>query len=201
MSESFFFIQNHRFLLPDLEHMDSQEIHISSVPRPYNAIFHTSGHSTFSWIEPLLASAAHPLLFIDRRLRNSVLGSLSISGIPCMEFDAIEEHKSIESVLKLCDFLLTGNANRGSMLFVIGGGITQDVAATASALYKRGLPWTLIPTTLLSQADSCIGSKTCLNYGHAKNLLGLFCAPRQVHIDPAFTRTLPRDDTAHPCLA
>lgn len=37
MSESFFFIQNHRFLLPDLEHMDSQEIHISSVPRPYNA--------------------------------------------------------------------------------------------------------------------------------------------------------------------
>lgn len=114
MSESFFFIQNHRFLLPDLEHMDSQEIHISSVPRPYNAIFHTSGHSTFSWIEPLLASAAHPLLFIDRRLRNSVLGSLSFSGIPCMEFDAIEEHKSIESVLKLCDFLLTGNANRGA---------------------------------------------------------------------------------------
>lgn len=85
MSESFFFIQNHRFLLPDLEHMDSQEIHISSVPRPYNAIFHTSGHSTFSWIEPLLASAAHPLLFIDRRLRNSVLGSLSFSGIPCCE--------------------------------------------------------------------------------------------------------------------
>ena len=76
------------------------------------------------------------------------------------------------------------------MVYVIGGGILQDIGAFACAMYKRGTPWTFIPTTLLSQADSCLGGKTAINYKKTKNVLGLFSAPTEVVVDTDFLKTL-----------
>jgi 3-dehydroquinate synthase len=61
-------------------------------------------------------------------------------------------------------------------------------------MYKRGLPWTFVPTTLLAQGDSCVGGKTALNHQKTKNLLALFSAPRRVIIETGFLATLPRGD-------
>jgi len=80
------------------------------------------------------------------------------------------------------------------MLYVIGGGILQDLGAFSGAMYKRGIPWTFVPTTLLSQADSCLGAKTAVNHGASKNVLGLFSAPRRVIIDPKFIDSLNYED-------
>ena len=109
---------------------------------------------------------------------------------PYKSFHAVEELKTVDAAFELCDLLLECNANRKTILYVIGGGVMQDIGAYAAATYKRGIPWIYVPTTLLGQSDSCVGGKTGLNYKHTKNLIALFSAPRQVLIDPKFISTL-----------
>jgi 3-dehydroquinate synthase len=112
------------------------------------------------------------------------------------ELQAIENNKSIETCLSLCDFLLSRNFNKKNVLHVIGGGITQDIGAFTSKIYKRGINWVYYPTTLLSQCDSCIGGKTALNFNNYKNQLALFSAPTKVIIDTAFLKSLKHIDYA-----
>ena len=104
--------------------------------------------------------------------------------------DATENNKNIETVLKICEWLSNKNFNKGNILYVIGGGITQDIGAFVGSIYQRGINWIYVPTTLLSQCDSCIGGKTALNFNHIKNQLALFSAPRSVIIDTNFLQSL-----------
>jgi len=108
-------------------------------------------------------------------------------------FDALENNKTIESVLQIVDLLFEVKFNKKNKLLVIGGGITQDVGGFVSAIYKRGIKWTLVPTTILSMTDSCIGGKVGVNRV-SKNMLGLFCAPNKVIISDSFIDSLKNDD-------
>ena len=73
--------------------------------------------------------------------------------------------------------------------------ITQDIGGFAAAIYKRGLNWIFIPTTMLSMSDSCIGSKVSINRG-SKNILGMFIAPDDIYISNYFLKSLSDDDIA-----
>lgn len=106
------------------------------------------------------------------------------------ELNVSENIKNADTCLKLCDFLLSRNFNKKNVLHVIGGGITQDIGAFTSKIYKRGVNWIYYPTTLLSQCDSCIGGKTALNFNSYKNQLALFSAPTKVVIDIDFLKSL-----------
>ena len=108
-------------------------------------------------------------------------------------FDAVENNKTIESVLKIVDLLFEVKFNKKNKLLVIGGGITQDVGGFVAAIYKRGMKWTLVPTTILSMTDSCIGGKVGVNRV-SKNMLGIFCAPNKVIISDYFIDSLKNDD-------
>ena len=111
--------------------------------------------------------------------------------------EALETNKNIETALSVCETLLSYNFDKGNTLVVIGGGIIQDIGAFTSKIYKRGIKWIYIPTTLLSQCDSCIGGKTALNFFKYKNQLALFSAPNKVIIDTNFLKTLtPLDITS-----
>jgi len=95
----------------------------------------------------------------------------------------------LDSVQELYSKLVKLPAKRNLTLVSIGGGILQDITGfTASSLY-RGIHWIFVPTTLLAQADSCIGSKTSLNFRGYKNIVGSFYPPEQVHIFPPFLKT------------
>ena len=74
----------------------------------------------------------------------------------------------------------------------IGGGITGDVSGFAASIYKRGLKFINVPTTLLSQVDSSIGGKTGVNTQHGKNLIGSFYQPSLVISDINFLNSLPK---------
>jgi len=74
----------------------------------------------------------------------------------------------------------------------IGGGITGDVSGFAASMFKRGLKFINIPTTLLSQVDSSIGGKTGINSKHGKNLIGAFYQPSLVISDIIFLKSLPQ---------
>lgn len=100
-----------------------------------------------------------------------------------------EERKSFDTVHRLYDRLVEMPAKRNLTVVSIGGGILQDVSGFAASTLYRGVNWIFVPTTLLAQADSCIGSKTSLNYGNYKNLLGTFFPPNRVHIYPPFLKS------------
>ena len=98
--------------------------------------------------------------------------------------------KNLESVSKLYDHLITLQAKRNITLVVLGGGILQDICGYVASTLYRGVKWIFVPTTLLAQADSCIGGKTSLNYKNYKNLIGTFSPPSEIIIYPKFLLTL-----------
>ncbi len=100
-----------------------------------------------------------------------------------------EERKNLETVQELYDQLVKRPAKRNLTLISFGGGILQDITGFAASTIYRGVNWIFVPTTLLAQADSCIGSKTSLNYRNFKNLIGTFFPPMKIHIYPAFITT------------
>jgi 3-dehydroquinate synthase len=107
---------------------------------------------------------------------------------------ALEERKTLEGVQEIYEHILSRSAKRNMTLITIGGGILQDVTGFAASTLYRGVNWVFVPTTLLAQADSCIGSKTSLNYKGYKNLIGSFYPPVAVWIDPYFLGTLQTQD-------
>ena len=78
------------------------------------------------------------------------------------------------------------NFNRTDLVLSVGGGITGDVIGFVASIYKRGINFINIPTTLLAQVDSAIGGKTGVNTTHGKNLVGSFYQPKLVIIDTTF---------------
>lgn len=167
---------------------------VKSVPRPYRIDFMPSDAPGIRLTQEILAQK-DPLLLIDSRIADLYLSNIpQLSKVHTLRMQADEDHKEIGSVLEVVDFLESHGATRTSMLFVVGGGILQDLGAFAGYMYKRGLPWTLVPTTLLAQGDSCVGGKTAINHKSTKNLLALFSAPRRVIIDTGFLKTLPKND-------
>jgi len=134
-------------------------------------------------------------VFIDERV--AALYPALLEGVESARVHrapATEEEKTLAGVERLARFLQETNATKNATLVVIGGGIVQDVGAFAAHAYYRGIPYVLVPTTLLSMADSCIGAKTGVNLGAFKNQLGFFQSPSRVLAWPGFLETLEPDD-------
>ncbi|OGA52527.1 MAG: hypothetical protein A3F74_26025 [Betaproteobacteria bacterium RIFCSPLOWO2_12_FULL_62_58] len=105
-----------------------------------------------------------------------------------------EDRKNLYTVMEVYDELMSRAAKRNMTLISIGGGIVQDITGFAASTLYRGLNWLYVPTTLLAQADSCIGSKTSLNYKNYKNLVGTFFPPNSIYLHPSFLKTLRDED-------
>ena len=129
---------------------------------------------------------------VPKKLINKVLKSLSKKKISILYFKASERNKNQKSIDKILSILLSKNFNRNDYLIAVGGGITGDVSGFAASVFKRGLKFINIPTTLLSQVDSSIGGKTGINTKYGKNLIGAFYQPSLVLSDIIFLKTLPR---------
>jgi 3-dehydroquinate synthase len=107
-----------------------------------------------------------------------------------IEINATEENKSIENIIPIIKELLEKRIKRNHILVGIGGGIMQDITCFIASNLMRGMEWKFIPTTLLSQADSCIGSKSSVNIQGYKNILGTFNPPVEIFINKIFLKTL-----------
>jgi 3-dehydroquinate synthase len=104
--------------------------------------------------------------------------------------EATEANKSLDGCAGLLRTLVERGIRRDVTLVALGGGIVQDITAFSASVLYRGIQWAFVPTTLLAQADSCIGSKTSINLGETKNVLGNFHAPARVIIEAGFLDSL-----------
>lgn len=111
-----------------------------------------------------------------------------------LRIDAKEENKSIEKIPEYIKKLLDMGIRKNETLVAIGGGIIQDITCFISTILLRGIKWVFYPTTLLAQADSCIGSKSSINCLGIKNILGTFTPPEKIIIDAEFLNTLKKQD-------
>lgn len=134
---------------------------------------------------------ANPIAIIDQKVYELYKSTIDEHlNCPKILINAIEQNKSFEKVGDYIVELLNLGCKKTHHLIVIGGGIVQDIGGFIASILNRGLDWTLIPTTLLAQCDSCIGSKTSMNIAKFKNQLGTFYPPKQVLITSEVLKTL-----------
>jgi 3-dehydroquinate synthase len=174
---NYFTIENEKFYFTN--NLEKNFV-VKSFPHPYKVIFDKLPESF----------KENEVVLVD----NNVRKLYNINHKNIIEFEATENNKCLESTLKISRQLSEINFNKSNTLVVIGGGITQDVGAFVSKMFKRGIKWKLYPTTLLSMCDSCIGGKACLNLDSFKNQLSVFSTPEEVIIDINFLKTLSKND-------
>ena len=134
------------------------------------------------------------LLIIDKKISKRAISkitkSLKRKKFFKYYYEANEKNKNQNKVNEILEILLKKNFSRQDCLITVGGGITGDVGGFAASIFKRGLQFINIPTTLLSQVDSSVGGKTGVNTKQGKNLIGSFYQPKIVLSDSRFLKSL-----------
>ena len=131
---------------------------------------------------------------IPSKYKRILKSKLKKYNIIFFNFSANEKSKSMKTVTFFLDKLLSYNFNRTDLIISVGGGITSDVIGFVASVYKRGINFINIPTTLLSQVDASMGGKTGVNSNYGKNLVGSFYQPKLVMSDTSFLETLPKKE-------
>ena len=133
---------------------------------------------------------------VPKKFITEIKKSLKKNEVFICFFKANETNKNFPIINKILETLLSKNFSREDCLISIGGGITGDVSGFAASIFKRGMKFINVPTTLLSQVDSSIGGKTGINSSHGKNLIGSFYQPNLVLSDINFLKSLPKREIA-----
>lgn len=164
------------------------QLSLKSRIRDYTVEFHNSP----SFLGDIL-KLQNSFIVIDKNVHELYKGSL-LRGLGQNNVMLIKIHenmKVLDTVTDIYDAVIKQAPKKNMTLISIGGGITQDVTGFAASTLYRGIKWIYLPTTLLAQADSCIGAKTSLNYMNFKNLVGTFYPPSNIQIYTPFIKTLP----------
>jgi 3-dehydroquinate synthase len=103
-----------------------------------------------------------------------------------------EETKSMDSAIKIYDFLVEHRMERDDTIVALGGGVAGDLAGFVAATFLRGIRWVQVPTSLVAMVDASIGGKVGVNHPEGKNLIGAFYQPNVVLADCQTLTTLPR---------
>ena len=159
--------------------------------RSYVGEYEADFYSDFSFTKEI-AALPNKFFVIDEKVHSLYKKELAelTESHSCYYVEAVETNKNIETALQIISKMVELPSKRNTTLVAIGGGIVQDLSAFVANVLYRGISWVLVPTTLLAQADSCIGSKSSLNYAHYKNLLGYFYPPTRIFVNTGFLHTL-----------
>ncbi len=169
----------------------SDRLVIQSFKGPYEAHF---GVDIWNQLNDSVSEEVHFL--IDQKVAELYAERLHgvLRAPSVLRIEALESNKSLEAFPAYVEYLVANKIRRHHKLVAIGGGIIQDITCFLSATLLRGIAWHFYPTTLLAQADSCIGSKSSVNCGDAKNILGTFTPPESVYISTDVLDTLDEKD-------
>ena len=131
------------------------------------------------------------LIFVDSKVFDNHKQLKNLNPKKVFLIDVLPETKSISKLEVILKVFIKFNLNKNSFVAIIGGATLQDIVASACCLYHRGIKWIFVPTTGLSQGDSCIGSKTSIDGEGSKNQYGVFYPPSLILSCKQFLFTLP----------
>ncbi|TYZ11880.1 3-dehydroquinate synthase [Hymenobacter lutimineralis] len=146
-------------------------------------------------LQALLARPAVSQVFVlvdanTQRWCYSLIAPYLPAGHQVIEIPAGEEYKTLATCETVWAQLTEARTDRHAVLVNLGGGVVTDLGGFCAALYKRGIRFVQVPTTLLAQVDASVGGKTGVDFLSYKNQLGVFQEPAAVCIDPRFLETL-----------
>lgn len=145
-------------------------------------------HKSINMLRETLLEKGRTFVIIDNNLQHI---AENFAGFPvfCLKFS--EQGKTLDTVAQIASWLLENGAGRDALVVGIGGGITTDVTGFAASIYKRGVRFAFVPTTLLAQVDASIGGKNGVNFHSYKNILGTINQPQWIYICSDMLATLP----------
>ncbi len=131
---------------------------------------------------------------IERLHAKSLTSGLKKNGFKVKIFTvpAGEKSKSVQTAFDLLKRIAVYDVFKKSFIVAFGGGVIGDLAGFVASVYKRGVPYVQVPTTLLAQIDSAIGGKVAVDLPVGKNLVGAFYQPKLVLSDVSVLSTLPK---------
>ena len=179
--------------------MKNQELKFNGLNQNYSILI---GSNTLGLlpkkITKLCPQAKKIAIIIDSKIPNKFIkilrNKLKNYELLIIPFSASEKNKSFKIVNIYLKKILSKNFNRSDIIIGLGGGITGDVAGFIASIFKRGINFINIPTTLLAQVDAAIGGKTGVNADQGKNLIGSFYQPKLVISDTSFLNSLSRKE-------
>lgn len=158
------------------------------------------GKYTVEFVDDCAATLSQTLKTGDQIIADQNVLSLypriaqALENFDVILIEAKEGTKSYEGAIPIIDEVLERGFTKKNRLIAIGGGITQDITAFTASILLRGVDWIFYPTNLLAQCDSCIGSKTSINFREYKNQLGGFFPPKKIYVDCKLLESLPKKE-------
>ena len=131
---------------------------------------------------------------VPNKYKKNISKNLKKYELFSYNFTSNEKAKSLKSVTFLLNKLLAKNFNRSDLIINVGGGIAGDLTGFVASIFKRGINFISIPTTLLAQVDAAVGGKTGVNSSYGKNLIGSFSQPQLVISDTSFLKSLKKKE-------
>ncbi len=141
----------------------------------------------------------HYIILVDENTEKHCLAYLlthfdKLSDAEVFTIPSGEANKTLEICAQIWSAFQEYNITRNALLLNLGGGVITDMGGFIASIYKRGIDFINIPTTLLSMVDASVGGKTGIDFNGVKNDLGLFSYPQFVICDPIFLSTLPNEE-------
>lgn len=156
------------------------------------------GNSVFKSLNAFLKKkkySSHFIICDDNTLQHCL--PLLITACPALanaeiiEVESGEQSKALDISANIWHTLLERRADSNSLIINLGGGMVSDLGGFCAAVYKRGISFINVPTSLLAMADASVGGKTAIDFGGIKNSIGSFAQPAGVFVHPIFLNTLP----------
>ena len=166
------------------------------IENPYPIYIGEINAFDFERFQQIIKAFSQLIIIVDEHSKMYCLPKLmsipSFKTAKLIEIKSGEASKNIENAIDIWGKFTDLNLDRNSLIVNLGGGVISDLGGFVATVFKRGLHYINIPTTLLAMVDASIGGKTGVNYKGYKNQLGVFADPEVVFIDTVFLKTLPK---------
>ena len=139
------------------------------------------------------------IIVVDENTHDLCLEYL-ITSFPALEKSEIillpngEENKVMEICMQVWNAFSEYGFGRKDLVLNLGGGMVTDMGGFLASVFKRGMRFIHVPTSLLAMVDASIGGKNGIDLGPYKNQLGTIVKAKNVFIDNAFLQTLPEKE-------